>query len=388
MIVTKLDEVNEKDRVQVLQYIEHKMEKLQLNIPIYVPYTVEMPDDSFDAIMGMDKVQCQIESWMADSRRRKLTEDWILARTLSVLDVSERMILDKQIMAQESNEELKRKLILEKKNTLSSARIKWEDLRLKFMEKSNCCHQLLYNKAGEYKESVTERLQYELMHAQSPQKWWEEDFPYCLKLEISQMAAEVNNVIIRQIHEDISWFDRKLAEDFQSNAAYTGKTAIDSGQFENFNPIEKLEFEDMNQKRNLTRIGTSVVTLAGALLMSSMGMMPIIATIGIGTAASILTDQTFRKKMDEQKEDVKGAIARAVPQAIEYSLDDSNRRLSKIYEDVLEESEKSEKVWLETQNQMFVEAVAGLEQTAEKYKPLLEKIAYQKEAIYQLGGNI
>lgn len=349
MIVTKLDLVPADERVQVIRYIENKLKKWGMDIPVYIPYPIELGEDTCQNITGMDKVTDEIRRWVSSAERRKLVETWILGKALDIMKNAASSMTEKLILLEESDEKKREELISEKKEKLTQARLAWGDMQLQMQYRCTDCYRLLLTKIDDHAANITERLQYEVSHADDPQKWWEKDFPYRIKEELTNMAVGVEDVISGRIEKDVRWYCAAIEESFQIHILYQKKAIADKQIFGDFDVGGEIKFENLEKQRTAVKIGTAVLSISGAALLSSLGFMPIIATMGIGTGTAIFSERFFCKKLEEQRSVLKDEIARCVPAYIKQAMGDSEKRLEAIYKNIIGEAYRSEQAWLEAQ---------------------------------------
>ncbi len=349
LVVTKLDLVPVKERIGIIRYIKNKIENWKMDIPVYVPYSVELDDTAYDHIVGMDKVKRKILQWAAHPQRVRLVETWMLGKTEDLLQNAISALNEKKVLLDESDKEKREALVSDKKQKLAQAQLVWGDLKLQMQRKCTECYQLLLTKVDEYSESITERLQYEVSHTGSPQKWWNEDFPYRIKMELTNMAERIENTISRQMGEDAHWYCVSIEKTFQSYVLYQKQTVSDKEIFGNFDIGREIKFEDLDKQRTAFRVGSAVLSISGFALFSVLGFMPIVATIGVGTGTSIISEKFFQKKIEAQKEELKREIARCVPFTIQESMKESEKRLESVYNNIMNEADKSERTWLDVQ---------------------------------------
>lgn len=353
LIVTKLDQIAIEERSDVVHYIIEKLKLWNMKIPVYISYDVKMPDDRFEQIMGMDKVQKELISWVHEPQRVKLTEVWIATRTLSVLEVLLSSMNEQKLLLDATNDEKRAELLREKSQKLSKAELAWDDIKLKMLERNNACYSLLLDKAEEYKVSITERLQYEVSHSNNPQKWWNDDYPYRLKIELANVSTAIENIVSKQIMEDARWFNSMLEKNFKTHVLFEKSTISDKELFLNSLGTKNLEFEDIAKQRTAARVATAVLSVAGSALCMSIGFFPIVATMGIGTGAGIVSEKIFKGKIEKQQEDIKAALAKVIPQIIDEAMSESERRLKAVYEDMINSASEKEQSWLDAQRSII-----------------------------------
>ena len=351
LIVTKLDQVPAEERGRVIEYIKSKLALWNMNIPVYVPYTVDMPTDEYDGIIGIDKIRTQISEWASSPERVALTEEWIKEKVREVIE-NEQNILREQKVLMDADDAERQKLIAEKEAQLDEAQIYWETLKTELLTRKNECYKILNESVEQKQGDIIERLQYEAGHAQDPQKWWQEDYPYRLKVELSNLSVAVESAVSKKISDDIRWLNAALDTSFKSHVLFekeqiVDKDAMGSGQ------LSGVSFENIAKKKTVTRIGTTVATIALASALASVGGLVLVATMGVGTVASIISEKVFKGKMEKQREQLKSLVAESVPKAIASAIEESEARLSTVYDDIVTAATQKENEWLASQRELI-----------------------------------
>ena len=181
LIVTKLDQVPVKERSGVLKYIKEKLNYWKWNIPVFVPAEMEMPDDTYNSIMGLDKIRAELEKWVRDPRREELTRLWLAQKAQSVIRMAMDSIKEQELLI-DADDDKRRELIEKKKAKLSDASLAWGELKREMGQRNVECYNELLRIIDENKSKITEKLQYEVMHSNNPQRWWQQDYPYRIKV--------------------------------------------------------------------------------------------------------------------------------------------------------------------------------------------------------------
>lgn len=342
IIVNKLDLVKKDERNKIIKYIKDVLALNKMNIPVYIPYDIEMPDDTYNSIIGMDKVMNAIVSWIYTPERQQLIENWAKVRISEIVSTAIETLSEQEKLLK-LDDKKRLEVIGSKKQALSKLELEWNELALKLQSKSNDCYARFLEKVEEFSSDVIERLQYEASHAGSPEKWWKEDYPYRLKVELANMSVGLENVISRIVSNDAKWFNDLLSQKFHSVIQVGSIYITDKDEYRNQKSQRVLEFEDLNKKQNYTRIGTVALSLA---LAPAFGLL---ATMGIGTASTLITSSVFKKKIEEQRTLVKEAIAKDVPTIVMQATANSEKRVQSLYDEMLDDSNKKKQTWLETQ---------------------------------------
>ena len=354
LIITKLDRIALEQRNSVIAFVKEKLELWNMNnIPVYVPYNVELPDSKYSAITGMDKVIGQINSWITGSDRKKITEEWITLKLENVFSSAESFIGEQRCLAQAENEEKRKEMLEEKKRLIDKAQQVWEETKNEMIKKGDACYDSFLSKAEGYKASITEKLQYEVMHASNLKKWWESDYPYRLKIEMTNMSSSVENLISRTVSKDVTWFNNILEKNFKTCVLFNSEETSDKEAYTNFAVSSDVALKDTTVEKNISKIGIAALSVTAALLCASVGVTSLIGTMGISTGGSILTDSFFRKKSDAQKELLKEELRKDVPRVVTNAMVHSENRIKNIYVDIIKDAGKKQKEWYDNQCEMI-----------------------------------
>lgn len=382
MIITKLDQVPLEERAGIIDYVKQKLTEFKREIPLFIPYDIEMPDDRYADITGIDKIQKEIERWVSDPQREELVKQWLLQRVQAVIAKALSSLKEQEILIQ-ADEDKRQNLIEEKKAQLSRASVVWDQLRLGMQKKASECFEKLQNIIDDNKVRITERLQYEVSHAGNPEKWWKEDYPYRIKVEIMNMSNNIEAFVSRNISEDMRWFNAMLDKQFKTHVLVgQGKFGEANKPFSDIDNNEDLEFEDITKKRNMARVGVAAMTVASYALLPLIGFNPIVASIGIGTGSGIITEKLFKGKIEKQQVQLKEIIGTIVPQVIDKATTQTEERINARYDEIINAAKEQEDVWMQSQEEAIEnslkcanpDAKAKLEENIANFDNISKKI--------------
>ena len=346
IVVNKLDLVKKEERNGIIQYIKNVLTLNKMNIPVYIPSDVEMSDDTYSNIQGLDIIRNVVAGWAADPKRQALTDIWIKARVQDVVFMAIDA-LKEQLKLYDKDNVHAEETILRKKNELAKLELMWGELELNMQSRANECYKSFLEKVEEYKVNIIERLQYEAGHASSPEKWWKEDYPYRLKVELANLSVGLENVISKLVATDARWLNQILDQKFKNYVQIDDVSITDKKDFVDKTSDREVVFENLNKKQNIARIATAGLSIAGFLLLP--GGMGILATMGIGTGGAIMTGNFFKKKLDEQREELKNVIAKDVPIVIDKATEKSEQKIRSLYDSSINELSRKKSSWIETQ---------------------------------------
>ena len=386
LIVTKLDLIPLKERSNVLSYIKKRLSLTEAgHVPVFVPYTVDMPDHMHDDIIGLDKIKEEVLSWLYHPERARLTTQWITGRVDSLLETAKES-LKEQIHLLDIDKEKREELIQTKKNAINQAENVWEELKIEMRGHYVECYRLFGEKVQEHTNNMIERLQYECKRTNNPQKWWKEDYPYRVKIELTNMATGLENVISRKIMDDTNWFTRTLNENFKKRIILEKQTVIEKDAFFDSGYIgEEMELDDLTQKRELSRIGTTAVSILGAITLNlaGLGMFSLVATSGVSTGVALVSERFFRGKIEEQQQRIQDKITQIIPKIVLESIEQSERRLQAVYDEIIEKASKEEQLWLQAQNDALENSLKGESmKKKEEIILLMEQLTQLQKKLY------
>lgn len=345
LAITRLDLVPEKERDIQIEYIINKLKSWNINIPVIIPDDIQLPSNKYESIKGMDKLRGIIVSWLQRPERSRLIESWLSSQVMNILVTAQNSLAQQVELYQKSDNE-RLAIISEKNNKLTEMTLSWGKLRVELTERCGKCYDLFRIKYEELVQGIIEKLQYEAGHTTQAQKWWNEDYPYRLKIEAANLSSQLDHYVSSIISLDAKWLNDKLNEMFKTyiqigRNSITDKTA--------FLPIStnRAEFEDLDKKRNMMTLGSAALTIAG--YCCGLGFI----TLGIGSGAGILTSKFLKSKKEEQQQQLKALVAKDVPLALESAIAESEKRIKIIYADIASESIKKEKDWLAAQKELI-----------------------------------
>ena len=372
IIVNKMDLVKKEERNQVIKFIKNSLLLHKIEIPVFIPYEIEMPDDEYKDIIGIDKVKNEVANWVHHPQRIRLVRAWAHARISEIVHNAINALSEQETLLK-LDDSKRLDMIAAKKQALSKLEIEWNDLSLKLQSKSNDCYARFLEKAEEYTIDIIEKLQYEASHAANPEKWWKDDYPYRLKVELANMSVGLENVIARTIANDAKWFNDILNQKFRSVIQIGNIFITEKEEYKNQKSQQEIGFENISRKQNIARVGTVVLSLALAPVLG------LVATMGVGTAGALISSSVFKKKIDEQKALIKEEIAKDIPGIVMQATANSEKRIQELYNEMLNDSDQKKHAWLEAQKVAIENANPSKVQDA--LETVSENIAKLKEIL-------
>ena len=351
LAITKLDEVPEAQRLAMVNFIRNKLTLWKMDIPVIVAGDVAIPGGEGIAV-GIDALRSHISAWVSDPKRRALTDRWALAKVDDVLSVAQAG-LSEQLRLLEVDAGKRSQALDAKREQLSKLEALWQDLHRQMEQRQDKCVTAVLEKAEELKDNTVQRLRHEVSRNNQPANWWQQEFGYRLRLELANMASSLDAVAGKQINEDLRWLNTQLDKSFHTALGAVARGPVADKDMFGYVEEEELQLENLDSKRNLSRIATTALTIIGSITLSTLGlgMFNILCTSGVGTGSALLTEKFFKAQTQKQQEVVAKAIEVQVPRTVNEAMGKTRSRIAAVYADILRSSEERQAAWLREQNQ-------------------------------------
>ena len=389
LIVTHLDNVKPKERASVMKFIKDKLSLWKVDIPVFIPQDgIEIPEMDCSNFTGIEAIRAEMNKWITDTEHWNRKRASVCTQLLSIMDIAKFSINEKEkllLLDKDKRDEVMR----QQKTQISKIQLYWEELRLEVMKRCNKCYVWLSDSAKEKTEMLVERLQYEAAHAGSPQKWWEEDYPYRLKVERMNLAVSLESGLTQIYTNDLRWLNNVLEKQFKLSVFVEKDVIADKDTYTEMKPISSVEFENIEKQRTWASVGVGAATIAGVMLSVPLGIvvLPVVSSIAVGKGGAVLSDIFFKRKLEEQQHAIKEALAKDIPRMIDNALAISEQRLQDAYNKILKEASAQEELWVKAQLEALTAAdksgVIGKTEELAKIKEHIEKAINE---IKDIGG--
>lgn len=345
VILTKLDLVEEKYRMSVIQSVQNKLHSINPDIPLYLSSKGMAPD--WENRSGTEAIQQQLCIWLEESshvllkKQRALRELKGIAEDLAAVYTCQLEILSKK--------EEERKIAAEqKKQSLRrSSEIAWDSLQIDLLNRCNENFEWIRNMTEERQQDVVEKLLLELSHVSSPKDWWENDYPYRMKMEMIALGNALEGNLQNFYTRDINWLNHVLKEKYGAMVPPKSKHIADRNIFRNSQVQENLELEDMKRSRMISRVGTGVITVGGYLIGGVLGLSPLGIAVGIG--GGIISEIFMNQRVDAQKQKLSKLIQENIPAAFSASIQTVEQNIREVYLAAIEDMKGACEEWAKIQ---------------------------------------
>lgn len=327
VVLTKLDLVEETQRLSVVESVQRKLEAMNAEIPLYLSEKNMVED--WEERSGTEAIQKQILVWLHESSHVQLKKEKAVQEMKAVssdlaaiykcqLDI----IAEKEEKRMEAAEQSKQKL-------LRSARIQWDSLEIDMLNRCNQNFTWIRSMTEERQQDVIEKLTLELTHVTNPKDWWEKDYPYRVKMEMISLGNILENNLQNFYTRDVNWLNHFLQEKYGAVVPPQNQRIADKNIFRASLEQEPIELEDMKRSRLISRVGTGVATIGGYLVGGLIGLSPIGMAVGIG--GGILSEVFMNKRVETQKRELTRIIHEELPKVFSNSIETVERNIRDVY---------------------------------------------------------
>lgn len=400
--ITKMDRVPLAERKRVYAYINTRIAEFNLkDVPVFIAANeLEMGDAQAQRQVGFSAIRAQLDAWNDSEQHYLLRRDSILAKLESIASrVSN--LLGQQLALYGQNEASRAKLIEEKEAVLARMELQWGDIRTETLRRSTEALAIAEKAHNEQKARIVDFLQYEVSHANDPKEWWEQDYPFRLKIQLSTYAVGVENAVKKRYMEDAAWVRETVAGAFKQamDVRLKSDLAEDSGQM----PRKQREvpLSDIKKKRMLTRTAIGLGTIASGGAAAAVAGGAAITILGIGFPAFLLgtglfgiignitAERFLNKSVNEQRQVLKTAVEKDVAQALDSALGKIEPRVIEAYDTLLSQTVNRQMEWVRVQRTAIHETQKGdTKEQAERCKRFLQRVeslrdTYHRERVDQ-----
>lgn len=327
VVLTKLDLVDEKQRLSVVESVQRKLEAMETEIPLYL--SAENMVEGWEDRSGTEAIRKQILAWLHESSHIQLKKERasqemkaVSSDLAAVYQCQLDIIEEKEEKRKETAEQSKQKL-------LRSAQIQWDALEIDMLNRCNQNFEWIRSMTEERQQDVIEKLTLELTHVANPKDWWEKDYPYRMKMEMISLGNILENNLQGFYTRDVNWLNHLLEEKYGSAIPPQNQRIAEKGVFRAPMVQQAVELEDMKRSRLISRVGTGVATVGGYLVGGLIGLSPIGMAVGIG--GGIISEVFMNKRVESQKRELARIIREELPGVFSGSIETVERNIREVY---------------------------------------------------------
>jgi len=346
IVLTRLDQLPEAERLSVVSYVKEKVAGWAPEVSVFSAHgTPVLPDDSIAGCAGPDSILNMISSWAGDEQHTLLHSIQIKTQLRDILTVLHAALVTEKEAVNLSYKE-RQEILKTGEQQLERNRLDWGDLQLELGKRENDSILWLEQIVLEKKEDIVEKFRYELRHAPNPKQWWEEDLPFRLRQEMANVARGLERSLQNRIGSDLSWLEEEARNIFSLE--------MKLGRTDSLVTINELkgefgseELSDLSSIRLRSRIGFGAASMLGYLIFGPFG---IAASIGGG----IISEKIFSKNIENQKKALSKNLDYVVDQILHDAVDMVQERLQNAYITIFKGVQKQESIWFSARRESLI----------------------------------
>ena len=351
VVVTRLDQVPEKEREKVYEHIKIEVDKWQKNIPVWVS-GINIKPWNKEIVFGKDEILAEIAKWSQNSDNDKLRMQQIYAQTQLIKQRFEQILNERRDMLKTDRAEYEKKLKMEEQAVLNQDTV-WEDIALEIEKRELAFGEWLRKIIDEKAPDIKEDILYQVQNCPDPQKWWNETFPYILKKKIQglskELSAVINKKVTVEIEQAVNFIRQKLNPKFALNKQNLPAENINTEA--NLQNLEKIDDKNLERAKSGSKFVYAGAVTIGALLTPLTGGMPV--GMVLGAVAGELYNKVIKGKIDRQRDQVARHVDSVMDAAFGQIVESSKTQIAKTYAAIVKEIKNEKKIWLENAKKNF-----------------------------------
>ena len=364
VILTKLDQVNTKDRGNVISHVRKTLASWAPEAKLWISHTKEeIGIESDYPGFGVSKIRDGISRWVngRDNRTLRASQirqqlDCLLVNLRETLQDSRDLVMLK--IADEA------KAVEAEQRIMKRNQLAWREHRLELDSREEA---LVAEISAELEGLIPEMhqsLSYHLRRTNNPSNWWQDDLPHLLRRELVSQSRMLQSIIGKKIEEDYAWLYRTVRSELKwelpvNRKELRCKIGIDAEQ-------NSRSYEDLADRAFQLKVAGAAATIASYSVLGPLG-------IAVSLGAGLLTKKVLDEELKQQKIDAQNELKEVIRACIASAEPEINKRIKKIYSGILDQVKHQEQLWVESRTQAINAATssAGSEDDLKRLNDLL-----------------
>ena len=368
VVVTRLDQVPEKEREKVYEHIKIEVDKWQKNIPVWVS-GINLEPWNKEIVFGKNEILAEIAKWSQHSDNDKMRMEQIFAQAQLIQQRFEQILNERREILKTDKAEYEKKLKQEERNILTQDII-WEDVAIEIEKReiafSEWFREIINEKAPEIREDIL----FTLKDYPDPKKWWKENFPHYFKKNLMILAKELSIIVNKKISADseplAKFIQQKLDPEFSLNKQNLPSETLKSGNFTNTNTNEFDGF-DLGKARTIARfISVGAFMFSGSTMFVDLcnKFLPAVGPIPgagmlISAVAGFIADKMIKGKIERQREQVTRHVDTVMTATFDQIVENYKIQVAKIYTAFIQKIKNEQKLRLDNAKKNFANIEHG-----------------------------
>lgn len=308
IVITRLDQVTEKDRLRVLKRVHQALSGMSDAIELWLPDDLGLGlDETVFTTIGVEQIKARMSEWAEDPTHSKRKQQQLAVRLRALLlDVvqlwtSRREVVHARMLA-EDDEQWKQQMTEQRED------LRRDRVGLLLADASEQASTESNGRLDTRKEEVLEELQYRLPGSPSGARWWNNDLPYLLKRALKNIGAQE----LQQTYQ--RW--PKIVADIEGLKVEEKRTSVGFAP-EPEDVIREVSSttveDDSTAAARVAGVGTGVALVGAAALVTGGVALPFIGLSMLGgkIAHSVVGKQAGKGQKEELAEELGEVVENA-----------------------------------------------------------------------------
>lgn len=380
VVITRLDQINEDERVRVIDSVAARVSEFAPGAEIWSAHGEPIvPAGSAASCAGPEAIRDALAEWAADPEAATHRDAQLTAQLTTLLEDCERGLAVRRQAAQ-----LRREQRLDEINeaiaTLERRQMDWTDLELEVDRRAYQLAQKLREKIFEQETELIENYTHELASSGDPVKWWDEQLPFRFRKDLGKRIQVLQGTVERFVRDDAEWLQQQTAQRFSATLKMPQVESFVADQ----DPALPDRPEALGSIRNTNLVYTAGVAAVGIAVYAVAGPLLVVPLAVGGGLARV---KILEAKAQNQREKMRPAVQQAVRDRLKDAADGVRDRINSIYRRMVEALRRQETAWLSTEEAALRAGAKGDDGDDKRVDDWLSRAAQFKQQIIRSRRN-
>ncbi len=339
LVVTRLDQVPQKDRISVVRFIIEKARNWTSKAEVWIAADDSCLASTFDLPIGSVAIRQRLSQWSQSSQRGRDRLNQMVEQMLELMSVTYAGI--------ELQHEISLKAVGDRQDTvrlatnrINSQKLQWDSFAIELERRSLTSETAIEDALKKQLKDLESRLCVELTRCAKPHDWWQHDFPFRLNQEFRSIAGQLNRGINQRIETDCIWLNQSVQKAFNETNGSATECSADISL--SLPTAASHATGDMSRYQNYGRVISGMVTAAGFVLFGPVAG-------GASILGGLVTDRIFKGKTEEQKVELQKLLQHGLQQVSTEVVASSRQWINSAYSRIAKRTQMQGAAWLQTQ---------------------------------------
>jgi len=331
IVVTRMDQVPEHDRQQVVTRILHKLRDWDFNAHLWL--SMEAYDGDSDMRCGFDEIRLGITEFSRAQKRLSHRKTQVAAQANHICELC-LLALDLRRASQSKTDEVS-EIAADNCNEIER---RWERIAGSIDNAELSAERSIATAIRQLHDELRDELMHELSRTRNPREWWEKDLPYRMRRFWHRARREFEPLLSRIVSNDIASLNRALSKEFAVVLAVPEtEDPMLSKDMDLMQSADHLT--DLDTIRLWTRVGSGLATAAGYMLLGAPALL-------LSMTGGIAGDRALGGKIEEQRRKLTIALDDVLDRTMDLVMANTTAYLQRVYGSLETDLEEKKSVWV------------------------------------------